>query len=397
MCRRARIANLNVRRLLILDNELKMGGKEKLLYEFIARTDPRRLHISVCCLKQGGHYKERIQALGVPFYDGLLAHRFDALAFRPLARLLREARIDVVETFTHPNTVIFSFLARQQQLVSAVVISHHAMGSAYQPRVLPPYVLPLLRRMDLHLAVAEVQKRYLVDVEGLPEDRIRVIYNGVDTTAYHPASREERAAARALLGIPVGDTVLMAVGSLKPLKGIDGLLRAAAPMLRAEASARLVLIGEGPDRAGLEALATELGIGARVLFAGLRDDVDVMLRAADLLVLPSHTEALPTVIIEAMASGLPVVATRVGGVPELVEPDRSALVVVPGDEAALRAAIDRVLADPALRAALGARGRAIAEERFRIEAMCAAREAVFQELGAGSPSRRAPGGVAGVA
>lgn len=395
MYRHARIENLKVPRLLILDNELKMGGKEKLLYEFIARTDPRRLHVSVCCLKQGGHYKERIEALGVPFCDGLLAHRFDALAFRPLARLLRESRIDLVETFTHPNTVFFSFLARQQQLVSAVVISHHAMGSAYRARVLPGYVLPLLRRADLHLAVAEVQKRYLVEVEGLPEDRIRVIYNGVDTALYHPATPDGRVAARALLGIPGAGTVLMAVGSLKPLKGIDVLLRAVAPVLRASDDVRLVLVGEGPDRTTLETLARELGAGERVVFAGLRDDVDVMLRAADALVLPSHTEALPTVVLEAMATGLPVIATRVGGVPELVEPDRSAIVVPPGDEPALRDAVQRVLADPLLRAALGARGRAIVDARFRVETMCAAREAVFLELA--SPSRGVPGGAAGIA
>ena len=393
MYRHARIENLNARRLLILDTELKMGGKEKLLYEFIARTDSRRLHISVCCLKQGGYYKERIRALGVPMCDGLLAHRFDALAFRRFARLLRESRVDVVETFAHPNTVIFSFLARQRRLVPAVVVSHHAMGSAYQHRVLPRSVLPLLRRMDLHIAVAEVQKRYMVEIEGLPEDRIRVIYNGVDTMAYRPGTPDERSAARRMLGVPTGGTVLMTVGSLKPLKGIDVLLRAVAPVLRTGDDVRLVLVGEGPDRAALETLSRELGVADRVVFAGLRDDVDAVLRAADVFVLSSHTEALPTVILEAAASGLPVIATQVGGVPELVEPGRSAIVVPPGDEGALRGALERVLSNAPLRASLGARGRAIVEERFRIESMCAAREAVFVELAARFSRGGAPGGM----
>ena len=380
MYQNARIENLNAPRLLILDNELGMGGKEKLLYEFIARNDPRRLHISVCCLKEGGYYKARLEALGIPFQDRLLTHRYDALAFRPLASFIRANQIDLVETFTHPNTVIFSFLARQQRLVSRVVISHHAIGSDYKKRVLPGFVLPLMRRMDVHVAVAEIQKRYLADVEGIPEERIRVIYNGVDTDKYHPASPGERAVARASLGVPEGAFVIMAVGSLKPLKGIDVLLRATAPLLRGHDNARLVLVGDGVDRPALESLASELGIRAQVVFAGVRGDVDVALRAADVLALSSHTEALPTVIIEAMATGLPVVATRVGGVPELVEPDRSALLVPAADAAVLGAALQRLHSDADLRRALGTRGREVALARFRVETMCAARESLFLEL-----------------
>jgi glycosyltransferase involved in cell wall biosynthesis len=372
-------------RLLILDTELQMGGKEKLLYQFIERAHPRRLRIAVCCLKSGGYYREPIQALGIPFYDGLMRHRYDALAFRTLARIIRAEGAEIIETFAHPSTVVLSFLAKQRRLVERVVVSHHATGSAHNERVIPSFVLPLLRRMDAHVAVAEAQRRYLVEVEGLPADRVRVIYNGVDTDRYHPASPEERAAARRLLGLDEAGVVLMAVGSLKPVKGIDVLIRAAGPVLSSRADSRLALVGEGPDRAALQALARERGVGGRVVFAGLRDDVDVLLRAADALVLPSRSESLPTVVIEAMATGLPVVATRVGGVPELVEPERSALVVPPDDEGALRTALERVVESAPLRRALGARGREVAETRFRLERMCDERHALFTGL-VGAPS-----------
>ncbi len=367
--------------ILILDNALDMGGKEKLLYQFMERTDPNRFRIVVCCLKQGGYYKKPIEALGIPVYDGLLRHRYDAFAFRALARILRMERIDMIETFTHPNTVLLSFFARQRGMVERVIVSHHAVGSnMHNAHVFPGYTLPVLRRMDAHLAVAEAQRRYLVDVEKLPAARVHLIYNGVDAGAYHPATDAERSAARQLLGIADADLVFMAVGSLKPLKAFDLLIRAVAPALRARAGARLVLVGEGPDRDALKTLTAERGIADQVVWAGLRDDVDVVLRAADVFALSSRTEALPTVVLEAMATGLPVVATRVGGIPELVEPEKSALLVPPNDEPDLGAALEKLAASPEMRRAFGARGRAIVESRFRLERMCEEREAFFEKI-----------------
>jgi glycosyltransferase involved in cell wall biosynthesis len=366
--------------ILILETELEMGGKEKLLFQFLERFDRRRFRFSVCCLKQGGYYRDRIRALGIPFYDGLLRHRYDALAFRSLARILREDRVHLIETFTHPNTVLFSSLARQQSLVERVVVSHHAIGSGFKKRVLPGYILPLLRRMDAHLVVAEAQRRYLVDVEKVPEQTVHLVYNGIDAARYRPAAPGERAESRRSLGIPESARVLMAVGSLKPLKGFDLLIRAAAPWLGSHDDARLVLVGDGVDRGMLQELAAQQGAGDRVAFAGLRDDVDVVLRAADALALSSRTEALPTVVLEAMATGLPVIATRVGGVPEIVEAERSAVVVPPDDESALRGAIERVMESADLRRALGARGREIVETRFDLERMCREREAFFEAV-----------------
>lgn len=372
-------------RLLILDTELEMGGKEKLLYDFIARAERDRFRIAVCCLRPGGYFKDRLVAMGVPFYDNLLRHRFDALAFRGLENVLRAEKTQIVETFAHPNTVIFSFMAKLRSLVERVVVSFHAVGTDARGAVVRPYLRPLLRRMDAHIAVAEIQKRHLVEVEGLREESVRVIYNGVDTAVFRPAAGSERSSTRRSLGVSEDAIVLMAVGSLKPIKGGDVLLRAAAPVIRKDPRVRLVLVGEGPDRAALVSLAAELGVSDRVTLLGLRDDVDALLRAADALVLASRTEAFPTVVLEAMATGLPVVATRVGGVPEMVEPDRSGLLVPAEDAGALGGAIERVVADDSLRRSLGSRGRAIVESRFRVETMCEHRMALFEELLARTP------------
>lgn len=357
-----------------------MGGKEKLLYEFIVRADRKRFQIAVCCLKPGGYFKEKIVAMGIPFYDDLLRHRFDALAFRALESVIRSEKTQIVETFAHPNTVIFSFLARLRSLVDRVVVSYHAVGVDARGPVVRPYLRPILRRMDGHIAVAEVQKRQLVGMEGLRQEDVRVIYNGVDTNAYRPAAGGERASTRRTLRLSESDVVLVAVGSLKPIKGIDVLLRAIAPVMRSQARAKLVIVGDGPDRAALELLARELGVIDGVRFVGLRADVDELLRAADALVLSSRSEALPTVLLEGMATGLPVVATNVGGVPEIVEANRSGLLVPAEDVAALGAALARVVTDEALRRTLGARGREVVESRFRIGTMVENRMAYFEEL-----------------
>ena len=371
------------RRLLILDTELEMGGKEKLLYDFIARADRSRFQISVCCLKRGGYFKDRIAALGIPFYDGLLQHRFDAMAFRQLEAVIRTEKVEIVETFAHPNTVIFSSVARARSLVERVVVTYHAMAADANGTVVRPYLRPLLRRLDGHIAVAEIQKKKLVAVDGLRDESVRVIYNGVDTAVFRPAAAGERDHLRRDLGIPADAVLLVSVGSLKPIKGIDVLLDAFAPVAQREPRARLMIVGDGPDRAALQAQARALQIDSRVAFLGLRDDVHALLRIADGLVLASRTEALPTVILEAMASGLPVVATNVGGVPEMVEPDASGVLVAPEDAVQLGDAMHRLVASEGTRRQFGERGRAIVQERFRVETMCEQRMSYFEDVLAG--------------
>ena len=368
------------RRILILDNEFDMGGKERVLVQYLARVDRSRFHFAVCCLKEGGYFKDTLTAMGIPVYEGILRHRFDALGFAGLKRVLRAERPDLIYTFSHPNTVIFSYLARQQGLAPHFVVSYHAMGDTGGTRQVTPYLRPLLRRADALLAVAEIQKDYLVEKEGLPRGRIRVIHNGVDTKRFQPPTPAERGAIRDELGIGYRDLAIISVASLKPLKRIDALLKVAAQLSKTGIPLRVIIVGDGSERPSLEALAGELGIAAQVSFLGLRDDVDRLLKASDVLVLASRTEAFPNVVLEAMATGLPVVTTDVGSVLEMVEPNASAVVVSPGDDDALEKALRKLAGDAALRSRLGRRGRDIVNERFRFDMMCAKREEMFEDV-----------------
>jgi glycosyltransferase involved in cell wall biosynthesis len=368
------------RRVLILDNEFDMGGKERVLFQFMSQADKSRFHFAVCCLKSGGYFKDKLTQMGIPFYDGILRHRFDAMGFFGLARVLRTERPDLIYTFSHPNTVIFAYLAKQRGLAPHMLVSYHAMGDTGGTRQVAPYLLPLLRRADELWAVAEIQKEYLVKTEGLPREKIRVIHNGVNTERFQPASAEERASIRNELGILDRDLAIISVASLKPLKRIDALLRVAARLAGTGVPIRIVVAGDGSERASLEGLATELGIAAKVSFLGNRDDVHRLLKASDVFVLASRTEAFPNVVLEAMATSLPVVTTDVGSVREMVEPGRSALVVAPGDDNGLETALLALSNDLALRRTLGERGREIVNERFGFDKMCAERERAIEEI-----------------
>lgn len=363
---------------LVLDNELGMGGSENLLYDFVSRVDRERFAVKVCCLKEGGYFKDRLIDLGIPFYDRLLAHKYDAWAFKKLSRIIEEESVHLIDTFAHPNTVLFAYLAKTFGLVERFVVSFHATGDAAGGRLVPRYLKPFLRDADALVALAREHKRYLADREGLDRHKIEVIYNGVDTRTYFPA--EPHGGLRRGLGVEPGATLVTTVASLKPIKNVDLLLRAAKRILQATPAAAFLVVGDGPDREDLERLARELGIGDRVIFTGVRDDVAALLRSSDIFVLSSRTEAFPVVVLEAMASGLPVVTTDAGSVKEMVEDGGSAFVVPTENEAALSGAISKLIGDRDTARVFGERGRSIVEERFRVETMCARRERLFERV-----------------
>jgi glycosyltransferase involved in cell wall biosynthesis len=188
---------------------------------------------------------------------------------------------------------------------------------------------------------------------GVPRQRLHLIGNGVPIDDMRAAS----GSLAATLGLAPHAPIVGFVGRLSPEKGPDVFLRAAWLVAHARNDAAFVVVGDGPLRAELERTATDLGIAERTHFLGERHDVAELLRSFAMLVVSSHAEGMPLALMEAMAAGLPVVATSVGGVPELIEHERTGLLAAPGDAAQLAAHVEALLADPARRMALGSRGR----------------------------------------
>ncbi len=205
-----------------------------------------------------------------------------------------------------------------------------------------------------------------------------MIHNGVDVNKYCPGFPDET--LRDVFGIDKHERVVVTVASLNPYKGIDVFLHGAADVLHDAPDTRFLIVGDGPERPSLERIAAELGIAERVTFTGIRSDVDEILKLAYVFVLPSRTEAFPNVILEAMATGLPVVSTDVGSVGELVFDDETGMKIPVDDTAALSRAIGDLIADRDKAKRWGANGRRMVERDFRIEGMCDKLARLFSDL-----------------
>jgi len=287
----------------------------------------------------------------------------DAGCVLRLRRLFREEEVSVV----HPHEFtlsVFATTAAALASVPAIVTLHSAQRFPERMR----------RRIAIRWAarqafaattVSEATKTEIVRRLGMRGEEWRVIVNGVPT----PEGHRER--VRQELGIQPDARLLLAVGNLYSVKGHDVLVRAMAAVARREnlPTWTLAVAGRGEEREGLERLARELEVDSKVVFLGFREDVGDLLHAADLFVHPSRSEGLPLAVIEAMSVGLPVVASDVGGIPEVVSDGVTGILVPPEDVDSLAAGIASLLADPARAEAIGETGRRAARDAYGIDRM----------------------------
>lgn len=296
-------------------------------------------------------------------------HRPDRWNALRMAAVFRELRPDIVHSrnWTCLDAIIGARLAR----VPVVIHGEHGREAAD-----PEGRNPLRRRVRRLLAPLVTQfvtvsrdlGRWLIEDVGIPARKVTVICNGVDTRRFQA---HDRAAARRALGLPDHCLAIGSVGRLDPVKDHAGLIEAFAEVSE-DPRAVLLIIGEGPFRPELERLIESRGLAGRVRLLGERHDVPQVLAALDVFVLSSLGEGIANAILEAMATGLPVIATRVGGNPELVVEGSTGLLIPSRSPRALAAALRRYLEEPLLAAAHGRSGRARAVSEFALERMVSA-------------------------
>ncbi len=373
-------------RVLYFVPQLSIGGTELQLLRLVSRLDPAEFLPAVWCPGPWGTVGDSLRAKGVPvFRQALSAKRPWTLA--RAAAMIRAWRPSIYHSFGYGahwlDVAAAAAAGVPVRLTSRRNVRHWdpARRARWQEKV----------RNALTTAVtanSRAAAETCAAVEGVLRDAVRVIPNGAEIPEETGGGGSRRE-----LGLPEDAFVIGCVANLKAVKAQSVLLDAFRRIADVHPGAYLVLLGEGPDKAALEAQRSRLGLDGRVLLLDSSVEAGAVYRSLDLYVHPSSAEGFPNAVLEAMAHGLPVVATAVGGVPELVEDAATGLLVPAGDRTRLAEAVLELAGSPLRRGDMGRRGRSRAQERFSVDAMVRAHASLYESLA----ERAAPLHAAGAA
>lgn len=348
------------------------GGEGQTLA--LAQGLARRGHRSVVVAQRGGELAKRAAQAGVPTHEVAMRGEWDLAAVRRLAQLFRAERPAIVHMHTsHAHTL--GVVASKWSGVGKRVVSRRVDFSIHR-HALSLSGLKYRFGVDRYVAISRAVRDQLVK-DGVAAERIAIVNSGVDPARFRGG---DGAKARADLGVPAGAPLVGTIAHFGWHKSLETLIAAAAGVLAQAPDAWIAIVGDGDLRTALEAERARSPVAARIVMPGFRTNVADFLAAFDLFVMPSVMEGLCTSILDAFAVGVPVVATRAGGIPELVEDGATGRLVAPRDPAALAAAIVAALRDPVGNARLVAGARALLGSRFTHDAMVDGTLAVYREL-----------------
>lgn len=368
-------------KLVLWAGSFEPAGTQRFLVELLRRMDRSKFAPIVFSTLAEGELLPEVEAMGVPVHEfGTGRRALSPQTFRDLsgaAAFLRREKVDILSCMLGLTTLVGPFVGRAAG-VPVVVNNQRNMSYWLRGGVRESvYGFVSRRVVDAVVVNSTAAAKELTGRFRVPESKIKNI--GVGTDLEKIARAEPNEALRRELGLG-GSKVVGVVAKLSPVKGHDHFLEAAAFVSRAYGNVRFLVVGDGPERTRLERTAGELGISDKVHFLGVRDDVPAVLKLMDVLVLSSLSEGSPNVVLEGMASGVPIVGTRVGGVPELVEDGVSGLLVDPGDAPGMSNAVLALLTDPDRARAMGEKGRTRATEDYDINRVIVRIEDVFSDL-----------------
>lgn len=358
---------------------MQVAGAEVLVKETIRQLGPRIVPTIFCLDRVGTLGEEFVQAGG----DLVCLNRkpgWDFRLVRPFAKHIRERGIDVLHA--HQYTPFFYTALAKTWIhpMPRVILTEH--GRHYPDNVAPARRainrVVLDRLADAVNACSEFSARALCEIDGFTGRRIEVIANGIATERYQPV--QDRRAAKQALGLDPSRRYIANVARHHPVKDQAMLIRGFAEFVRTNPQVDLVMVGDGPLRADLEALAAEQKVTERVHFLGIRSDVPQVLQAMDAFALTSVSEAASLTLLEAMAVGLPVVVTDVGGNPEIVRDGIEGILVPRGDAPACARAFATLFSDASVAQRLGEAGRERVLTQYRLESTINAYFGLYRRL-----------------
>ncbi len=365
---------------------LDVGGAERLLLDLVRHSDGARFRHAVCCLGGYGSLRPEFEREGCEVRAfGPTPARGTLGALVRLAAVVRARRPSILHIHRNGPDVWGQLVALLGGARRVVATEHGLYASGdygAEPSVSPAKTRLrrlLSRRTGMTIAISEAVRREMIAYQLAAPATAVVIHNGVDEMRFAPAERSPVA----------GRMVVGGVGRLIPRKGFDVLVAAAAVLRKRFSQARFAVAGYGPEEAHLRQLLAREGLSASFELRGATSEVPAFLRTLDVFVAPSREEGFGISVVEAMSCGLPVVASDVGGIPDIIQSGRNGLLVEKENPAALAAAVGRILDEPAFARQLGAAARRTVVERFTIGEMVRRYEAVYADLlSDGEPGRR---------
>lgn len=358
---------------------LDVGGLENGVVNLINHLDWVKYHHTLCCLTHAGRLLKRVKRSDINVVEMGKKEGHDWSLLLRLARLLRKLRPHIVHT-RNWGTMDAIPVARLSG-VPVLVHGEHGRtmaevnGENKRRTVIRKTLFPLVHRF---VTVSKELNSWLQLSAGVAPRKIMTICNGVDLARF--ACPQSRLLARSKLGFSDEEFVIGTVGRLDRIKNHASLIQVFPDLIAEYPRLRLVIVGSGPCFSSLESLIKKLDLAGRVRLAGEKDDVLPLMQSFDVFVLPSLFEGISNTVLEAMACGLPVIATRVGGNVELVEEGVTGLLIPQQDEAALRSSLRTYLGQPSLARQHGSAGRRRVERSFSLERMVASYDEMYSDL-----------------
>ncbi len=349
---------------LFVITSMPVGGAETLLVNLLRRFRASHIVPSVACLKEKGPLGEQL-AKEFRVTDHWLSSKYDVAVLPRLSNHMRREQIDAVISVGAGDKMFWGRLAARVASVPVICSALHSTGWPDGVGRLNRFLTPIT---DAFIAVAKPHGQFLVDFEKFPSKKVVVIPNGVDTCRFQP-NPQARSEVRAELGIDSRAPLIGIVAALRPEKNHNLFLQAARLVVDTMPYAQFIIIGDGPERASIEANIASLKLSHNVKLLGTRYDTERLLAAMDAFALTSHNEASPVSILEALACAVPVVSTRVGSVAESVYDQWNGFTVEPGDKNAIANRLKELIRNKSTSETMGRNGREHVQLHGSLETM----------------------------
>lgn len=364
--------------IVIVTTDSQICGTERMVLALLNQLDRERFQPHLAAMKGPGDLIGQAQAMGVDATN----LQFDAKGkwhgWREWRRVLREAQPNLIHSFLYHSNLLARFtkiLHPSLKIISGIRTVYTVEEYGWRYGQLERWTHGL---DSYYVANSEQGRRSAIDVIGLPEKNVRLVPNGIDIDPFSETYKEIRVSVRNEFGFSADEFVIGVLAQLRPAKRHDLLLEAIADALNANPNLRLLIVGGGECEQALRGQAAALQIEDSVIFAGYRSDARRILRGLDAFTLPSDVEGIPVSVMEAMEASLPIIATRVGGVPDLIEDGASGCLIDPGEVDALSENILRIASDAGLRIQLGQAARERVAQEFSVQRMARRFEELYE-------------------